>query len=112
MLLDNVEWTSAVQPLPSSSSRGSLRSPDCHLLCPACAQLPPLEARWLPPAARVFFWGGGVSLVWECFDATDVEFVSYFTESRQDSLWGLLRDLESETDMRSRRRGLVSFPAQ
>lgn len=55
---------------------------------------------------------GGVSLVWECFDATDVVFVSYFTESRQDSLWGLLRDLESETDMRRTHGGLVSFLAQ
>lgn len=76
-----------------------------------CTTTPP-GSTLAAPGGSCFFLGGGGSLVWECFDATDVEFVSYFTESRQDSLWGLLRDLESETDMRSRHRGLVSFPAQ
>lgn len=53
-----------------------------------------------------------LSPVYVCLDAMDFSFVSYLAESRQDSVWGLLRDLESETDMRSTHGKIISFLAQ
>lgn len=50
------------------------------------------------------------STVCVCFDAMDFfSFVSYLTESSMDSAWGLLRVLESETDMRSTHESSLAF---
>lgn len=89
-----------------SSSWGRLRLCDCHLHCDSDVNNITRVSTLAFP--RLLF--DRFSTVCVCFDAMDFfSFVSYLTESSMDSAWGLLRDLESETDMRSTHESSLAF---